>query len=114
VTELSAQRVAENDAMFRRANERIARHVLCVGGAKLFPFVCECADINCAQAVLLTIDEYEHVRADATHFVCAPGHEKAAGQWAHVVASRRSYNVVEKVGKAAEIAEELDQRTLAT
>jgi hypothetical protein len=40
-----------------------------------FGFLCECADKRCTQAIAMTADEYETVRADPLAFAVAPGHE---------------------------------------
>ena len=109
----SAERVARNEAIFRRANERIEEHVRELDGERMVPFICECVDLACTTTVPLTLDEYEHVRRDSTHFLCTPGHEAEAGPWGIVVARRPRFVVVEKVGEAGEIAETLDERTPA-
>ena len=58
--------------------------------------------------VELTVAEYEHVRASATHFMLVPGHEIPSIE--RVVQRAPSYVVVEKLGEAAEVAEETDPR----
>src|SRR4051812_33429331 len=106
----SAERVAKNDATFRSANEKIERraHEIAV---EVVPFICECADPGCMEIVRLTLDEYEEIRAVPTHFLNAPGHEAAAGPHGRVFAERAGYVIVEKLGEAARIVRELDERT---
>ena len=71
-----ARRIAENEARFRAANEKIEAARLRLGADPItVPFVCECGRIECLQTVRLTIAEYESVRSDGTAFVCVPGHE---------------------------------------
>jgi hypothetical protein len=67
-------RIAHTEALFRDVNERIAESAdrFNAGDAE---FVCECADPACAQRVPATLDQYEEVRSDGTHFLVAPGHE---------------------------------------
>jgi hypothetical protein len=67
-------RVAHTEALFRDVNERIAESAgrFNAGDAE---FVCECADPACAERVPATLDQYEDVRADGTHFLLSPGHE---------------------------------------
>jgi hypothetical protein len=67
-------RVAHTEALFRDVNERIAESAerFHAGDAE---FVCECADPACAERVPATLDQYEEVRADGTHFLLSPGHE---------------------------------------
>jgi hypothetical protein len=112
VTDLEAVRVAKNDATFRNANEKIARAAEGTDVEQV-PFICECADERCTEIVRLTLAEYEHVRADGRRFMKAPGHEVNAVPHARVIERHDGYLVVEKVGEAAEIAEELDPREQA-
>jgi hypothetical protein len=67
-------RIAQTEALFRSVNERIAE------SAERFladtaEFVCECSDQSCTERLEATLDEYEGVRNDATHFLLRPGHE---------------------------------------
>ena len=67
-------RIAHTEALFRDVNERIAESA----GRFAAPdaeFVCECADPSCAERVPATLNQYEEVRSDGTHFLLAPGHE---------------------------------------
>jgi hypothetical protein len=75
------------------------------------PFICECSDPSCVEILRLRLSEYEAVRATPTRFISAPGHDRAAGSWAKVVERRDGYEIVEKVGDAAGVAEELDARS---
>jgi hypothetical protein len=68
------QRIAYTEALFRDVNERIAESADRFHAADA-EFVCECADPACAERVPATLDEYEEVRSDATHFLLTPGHE---------------------------------------
>jgi hypothetical protein len=109
--QLTAERVARNQATFREANERIqqaAREYDVDGG---LPFICECSERACFEILRLQPAEYEAVRATPTHFVTAPGHHRAAEGWANVVEHRDGYEIVEKVGEAAGLAEALDPRS---
>jgi hypothetical protein len=108
--DLSAERVARNDSVFRDANERISGAAREYGVEGLLPFLCECAEPRCSQIVRLTGVEYEAVRASGIRFLNACGHEDRA-QDTRVVERHERYEVHEKTGRAAEIAEELDPRT---
>jgi hypothetical protein len=105
----TARRIAENDHVFREANEQIAP-VAREGELELVPFICECADESCTQIVRLSLDEYERVRVDSRHFLNVPGHEVNAGRYGQVVDSTGRFVVVEKLGEAGEIVRELDRR----
>jgi len=67
-------RVAHTEALFRDVNERIAESAGRFN-AHDAEFVCECADPECAERVPATLDQYEEVRSDGTHFLLTPGHE---------------------------------------
>ena len=67
-------RVAHTEALFRDVNERIAESAGRFD-AHDAEFVCECADPACAERVPATLDQYEEVRSDGTHFLLSPGHE---------------------------------------
>ncbi len=67
-------RIAHTEALFRDVNERIAESAQRFNADET-QFVCECADPECAERVAATLDEYEGVRADGTHFLLVPGHE---------------------------------------
>jgi hypothetical protein len=87
-------RVAHTEALFRDVNERIAESAERFN-ARDAEFVCECADPACADRVPATLDQYEEVRSDGTHFLLAPGHELAELERVVKRPSRRSI-VVEK------------------
>jgi hypothetical protein len=106
----SAERVARNDATFRKANESIERHAIELGFEGRVPFICECADRSCTAVVPLALAEYEQIRDVPTHFLNLPGHVEAAGPHAQVVDRREGYVIVEKLGRAADIARNLDTR----
>jgi hypothetical protein len=103
-----AERVARNDATFRAANERIRAAAEALDTTiRLVPFICECADERCVDVVRLELGEYREIRSNPRWFVNVPGHETAARGWVEVVATRDGYVIVEKVGRAGEVVEEL-------
>jgi hypothetical protein len=108
--ELTAARVARNDARFRESNEAIERTAERFGFEGLIPFICECADRTCTDLVRVSLAEYEQVRANPTWFINAPGHQVNAQGWAVPVAENERFLTVEKIGRAGEIAEDLDPR----
>ena len=70
-----ARRVEKNEQAFRAYNERrseFERDALEPGDAA--PFVCECGDRSCHQALNLTVEEFEasHERPDL--YAVRPGH----------------------------------------
>jgi hypothetical protein len=102
----SKQRVAMNEASFRKVNEGME-----VGQdpAGLLTFICECGRMGCTQMLQLTRAEYEGVRANPRRFAVLAGHE--IDDVEEVVERNDRYLVVEKSGgPEAEIVEHTDPR----
>lgn len=111
---MAAERIGRADSAFRDANEQIqarAEEELTESG-ELVPFICECADEECATIVQLTLPEYEDVRTDSRQFVNVIGHQRAEGL-VTIVSTKQNHLVVRKAGRAGEIADELDLRRRA-
>lgn len=106
----SEERIALNDARFRDANETIDQRAEEADFTEHVPFLCECADPTCTTVLRLSLTEYEHIRTDGTWFLNAPGHVVAAQGAAHIVEEHDRYAIVEKTGRAGEVAELLDPR----
>jgi hypothetical protein len=106
--EPAAERAARNEALFREVNERI-KDVDETSDLGLFEFVCECADLSCAQQITMTLGEYESVRSQPDQFLVRKDH--AVGDVEVVVEERPNYRVVAKIGAAGDSAAELDPRT---
>lgn len=89
--ELTKRRLAHNEEVFRAVNEEVSdAHA----GEGRSAFVCECADRECTERVLLTPGEYRSVRADPRRFAVAPGH--VVPDLEEVVEHHGAYDVVEK------------------
>lgn len=86
-------RIATTEAIFRNVNERIAETAERFDSQSA-EFVCECGDRACTHRVEASLDKYDQVRQDATHFLLAPGHENE--RFERVVEQKRRYAVVEK------------------
>lgn len=108
--EVDAEQVARNDAVFRAANERIRDAAAGLDAGDPLPFICECADLACRELIPLTREEYEDVRTHATWFAVSPGHEGGSDGASRVVEHGDAYVVVEKLGRASDVAEALDPR----
>jgi hypothetical protein len=105
------ERLAENEALFRSINELIEQAATEQGADEhVFEFLCECSNSDCTLFVPLTVAEYEEVRADPTQFLVKRGH--VVGDVETVVAERRRYLVVRKIGEAAEYVGQRDPRRL--
>jgi hypothetical protein len=104
------RRVGLNEAVFREVNERLkALNSAFTTVTETMDLICECADTTCTSHIAMSPQEYEALRAEATHFAVAPGHA-ADEDSERVVDRRRGYDVVEKLDDAAEIAEQTDPR----
>jgi hypothetical protein len=105
-----ADRAARNEALFRRVNERLEEvnedFQLVTDNAE---FVCECASIDCAERIQMTLAKYEALREVPTQFVVKPGHVLPDEET--VVERHAEYIVVEKFGHAGERARQLDPRS---
>lgn len=103
-------RIAHTEALFRDVNERIAESAGQFD-ARDAEFVCECADPACAERVPATLDQYEDVRSESTHFLLAPGHELSEVERV-VKRPHKRFVVVEKFNAiVAQIVRRLDPRT---
>ena len=100
------QRVAMNEATFRKVNEGME-----VGQdpGGLLTFICECGRLGCTELLELRRAEYEGVRADPRRFAVLAGHEMEDVE--RVVERHDRYLVVEKAGDVeSEIVEHTDPR----
>ena len=106
VSEETKRQVAENETRFRAANERIEDAAVRLDGSNhRYPFVCECGRADCLKLVSLTVAEYEHARSNATWFLHSPGHAITTGGISEVIEVHDRYEIAEKQGLAAEIAQ---------
>jgi hypothetical protein len=103
------ERAAKNQSLFREVNERIED---LAGDAAFSTFICECMSETCDENVSLTVEEYEHIRANGNHFFVLPGHEVPAVE--EVVETTDRYVVVAKIGAGEAMAEHLDPRKRTT
>jgi hypothetical protein len=105
-----ADRAAQNEAVFRRVNERLEEvnegFQLISDNAQ---FVCECASIECSDRIEMTLPKYEAMRRVPTHFIVKPDHVLPEEE--RVVEQHTQYVVVEKFGRAGERARQLDPRS---
>ena len=106
-----ARQIAQNEARFRDANERIATAFKRLEpNVETIPFVCECGRPACLQILRLTLEEYESVRQHPRYFACAPGHQITGEGLGRLVREHSTFVVAEKTGVAGAVAGELDPR----
>ena len=110
--EARAIKHAMNESAFRTANERLRRAAQShrFREADRVPFICECADEHCREIVMLTVGDYEHIRAHPTWFLLVAGHEDGDGAKERIIDAEQGYAVVEKIGIAGEEAARLHPR----
>ncbi len=103
------QRLAENEALFRLANERMAgwteQHVN--EASELY--FCECANTDCREKVSLRRGDYERVRSGSRQFVIKPGHELPEVET--VLEANDGWAIIEKHPEVTETVEALDPRS---
>ena len=104
--DLQKARLAQNEDFFRGVNERVNEKAESHGlDSHRYEFFCECSDATCMERVLLTLVEYEHIRAEPTRFVVKKNH--VIQEIEHVVETVPDHMVIEKHGEAGKIAVEL-------
>jgi hypothetical protein len=100
------QRIAMNEATFRKVNEGMEAGQEPEG---LLTFTCECGRLGCNKLIQLTRAEYEAVRANPRTFAIIDGHEIPEVE--EVIGRHERYIVVEKGGQPeAEVVEHTDPR----
>jgi hypothetical protein len=107
--EVRARKLAINQSAFRSSNERLRARAYShrFEARQRVPFICECGDERCFETVMLSIEEYEHIRAHPTWFLLVAGHEDEEAGHERIVDAEQGYAVVEKVGTAGEEATRL-------
>ena len=97
-------RRAENEALFRTANENIAR----TAKREQRPattFICECNRETCLEKVEVAAETYRRVRAKSDQFLLLPGHENHPDE--NVLESGDGYMIVAKSGSGEDVARRL-------
>jgi hypothetical protein len=73
-----ARRVGRNEAVFREVNEQIEslnRGLADISDGNMH-IVCECGDLLCSEQIVVSIADYERIRAEPTLFFVRPGHDR--------------------------------------
>jgi hypothetical protein len=109
VDDTAAVKTARNNALFRDANDEIdtAAETHGLDDGRPVPFICECSDPTCMRVISLTLAEYQRVRSNPRWFAHAPGHEEAVPGVVHLVERNDRFALVEKIGRAGEVAGQL-------
>ena len=111
------EKAAHNQSLFRMVNEQIQRLHLDQGLSDEFgppapveQWVCECANATCLERITLTAAEYESIRAVGNRFAVAPDEAHFFEGVEEVTERHPGFWVVEKTGRAKEIAERSYER----
>jgi hypothetical protein len=92
-----------NESLFRLLNERLEKRAADTEPESTFEIVCECAREDCTLRIPILIAEYEAVRSEPTKFVVVKGHADPSIE--RIVDEGNDYEIVEKLGEAALVAE---------
>src|SRR6476661_3285677 len=87
------QRIVKNEQAFRDYNDRRLEHEAASEDEQI-PFVCECGDQNCIQALMVTAAEFADAHSAPNRFIVKPGHVYHDVE--RVVSETDTYAVVEK------------------
>jgi hypothetical protein len=63
-------------------------------GGQLIPFICECADGECAGRIEITAWRYEDIHTGEGKYVILPGHMRIAGE--EIMEQNSYYEIVKK------------------
>jgi hypothetical protein len=105
----SARRLAENEVIFRKANEAVQKDLHRLyktakeeGYDDLYReteaplhFYCECADEKCRQRIIMPPSKYTELHNSRTRFVIKHGHQ--VPEIERVVLKEKQYTVVDKM-----------------
>jgi hypothetical protein len=103
------RRLAKNEALFRDVNERVQEIATAELGRDDIEFLCECVLPECLERIVLSVDEYERVRADPHRFFLKSGHERLDVE--DVVERHEAYAVVRKHPETWDVVEDTDPRS---
>lgn len=96
-------RIATNEAIFRRVNDEIAK---APGRFDKADFVCECGEPECHDQISLPLTRYSEIRTDALVFFVAPGHEVPKAE--QVIERAEGYLLVRKPEEARPVLEQFE------
>jgi hypothetical protein len=97
------ERIAYNESWSRSLNEDRAEWVLAKDA--IGEFRCECWKQDCPEVISLTGEDWKFVRAKPNRFAVAPQHVAEASE--AVVKAFPDFWLIEKLGEAGEVAEEM-------
>jgi hypothetical protein len=102
------ERLAQNEALFRVANERMADWEESHAKDSAEPYFCECADPDCREKVSLRRSEYESVRSHPRRFFIVVGQEIPDVET--VIETHGDWCVIEKDPSVSDLLKASDPR----
>ncbi|MBD0348663.1 MAG: hypothetical protein ICV59_05890 [Thermoleophilia bacterium] len=91
---MTHEKRAQNEQLFRAANDRLKDRLNQLANGGRVPFICECSDGDCLETVEVSPAKFDSVHADQSRFITRIGHE-SAGEL--VVERHDGFVVVEKI-----------------
>ena len=105
------RRAAQNEALFRSANERLKELNDALDGYSPYgSWFCECFRRDCSEMIEMTVGEYEKVRAESDQFAVVADRSHVDYSLETVIARCDRYWIVKKLGTAASVSRDLDER----
>jgi hypothetical protein len=98
------EKVARNERLFQEVNRQIEKLEESLGQPERLTILCECSKKHCLDTLDVEPAVYQRVRSRPLLFFVVPGHEDLEVE--RVVEQTRTFLVVEKVGRAAEVIRE--------
>lgn len=93
--DIQAQRLAQNETIFRRVNEHVRQAEERVSHD--FPrFICECSNMDCDRRIVVPLGVYKETRRDPARFLIFPGHDLPDIE--NVIEEHDDFEIVEKFG----------------
>jgi hypothetical protein len=105
-TPYEKEEVARNEDLFRQVNERIVEVAAVSHPEDDLIVLCECGQTDCLVQLDVPAPTYAEVREHGTWFIVQTEHNDPAVE--QVVRREGGFLIVEKLGVAGELAEELD------
>ena len=113
----SERRQIENEMIFRRANEKVAKDLATLDANHIkdgnialtrdddltLEFKCECADEQCTERIAMLVSDYEAIHQDRSTFIVLPHHdvediEKVLREEPAFTVVRKNHSIAEPTG----------------
>ena len=99
---LQRLQLAQNETLFRQANEDLVQRRSAADADDLREFICECANSECSERILMSLPDYRRIRDNRRWFAIIDGHQTP--QIEPIVERHDGYVVVELTGEPGQLA----------